>query len=285
MASLFPRLVELERSEGRVLGKTVAVTVFRKKRGQPVASPFVSLRGGMGTIVDALLRALPDGAVRFGTPVQRLERAIDGWRVYPDGGSSLGARTVLLAVPAHAVARLLRPFDTAAADLCARVPYVSTASVALAWPRAQVPHPLDGTGFVVARRHSDVRITAATWVSSKWESRAPEDAVLIRAFIGGEHDPGAVDLSDEELAAIVRSDLGTVMGITAPPTLTRVFRWRNAGAQHTVGHLDHVEYIESRLRALGGLYAAGSGFRSVGIPDCVADARRIAAAIAETSPD
>ena len=52
----------------------------------------------------------------------------------------------------------------------------------------------------------------------------------------------------------------------------------NAGAQHTVGHLLRVDAIDERLRAIGGLYVAGSGFRSVGIPDCIADARRVAAA-------
>jgi oxygen-dependent protoporphyrinogen oxidase len=114
-------------------------------------------------------------------------------------------------------------------------------------------------------------------VSSKWDSRAPEGAALIRAFLGGEHDPHAVDLSDDELVSAVRKDLADVMGISAPPSIARVFRWRDAGAQHTVGHLQRVDEIERRLRAVGGLYVAGSGFRSVGIPDCIADARRVAA--------
>jgi oxygen-dependent protoporphyrinogen oxidase len=68
-----------------------------------------------------------------------------------------------------------------------------------------------------------------------------------------------------------------VLGITAAPTLARVYRWPNAGAQHTVGHLSRVDEIEQRLAAHGGLFVAGSGFRAVGIPDCVADARKVAA--------
>ena len=279
MQSLFPRLVELERTQGSVLGKKVTATIFREKRGQPPFSPFASLRGGMQTLVDALLRRLPPGTVRLSTPVDHLERVTGGWQLSANG-VGYSARAVVLAGPAPLAASLLKPIDAHAADACARVPYVSTASVALAWPRSQVTHPLDGTGFVVARRHSSVRITAATWVSSKWDARAPEDAVLIRAFIGGQHDPHAVDLSDDELIAGVRADLSAVMGITAEPSLARAFRWRNAGAQHTVGHLRRVEAIDRRLRDIGGLYVAGSGFRSVGIPDCIADARRVAAAAA-----
>ena len=160
--------------------------------------------------------------------------------------------------------------------LCAQVPYVSTASVALAWPRAAIAHPLAGTGFVVARRHSDVRITACTWVSSKWDARAPDGDVLLRVFLGGAQDPDAASLPEAELITLVRRDLGAVLGITAEPSLARVYRWPNAGAQHIVGHLDRVAEIERRL-APHGIFTAGSGFRSVGIPDCIAEARRVAA--------
>ena len=248
MASLFPRLFTAGARLRALAGK------------EPVAgSPFRSLRGGMATLVDALERALPRGTVRYNTPAQTPPET-----------------PAIIAAPAYVAATLVEPFDADAAALCIRVPYVSTASVALAWPRRDVRHPLDGTGFVVARRHSDVRITACTWVSSKWADRAPGDRVLLRAFIGGSHDPAVVDLADDELVAIARRDLGAVLGISSTPLLTRVYRWRRMGAQHTVGHLERVAEIERRL-APRGIFVAGSGFRSVGIPDCVADARRVAA--------
>jgi oxygen-dependent protoporphyrinogen oxidase len=238
----------------------------------------------MGTLVDALENTLAPGTIDYGARVERLTRAADLWRL--DLRSDAGPRTetaraVIFACPARVVSALVSVVDREAADLCACVPYVSTASVALAWPRSAVAHPLSGTGFVVARRHADVRVTACTWVSSKWEGRAPDDDVLVRVFVGGAHDPAAPSLPDAELVAIVRRDLDRVLGIGAEPLLARVHRWLDAGAQHTVGHLNRVDRVEQRLSAAGGLFAAGSGFRSVGIPDCIADARRIAAQAAE----
>jgi oxygen-dependent protoporphyrinogen oxidase len=275
MQSLFPQLLELERRHGSVL------PVFGQQGRSPVESPpgpgpspFVSLRAGMGSMVEALVRALPDGGVHVDARVDAIAKTSDGWRVMANG-EAVTATALVLAAPAHAVARLIAPLDSAAADLCALVPYVSTASVALAWPRRNVGHALDGTGFVVARRHSDVRITAATWVSAKWEARAPDGAVLIRAFLGGSHDPQAVDLDDDELIDVVRRDLRRVMAIDAAPSFARVYRWRHGGAQHTVDHLQRVGEIEARLGGLGGIYVAGAGFRSVGIPDCVNEARRV----------
>ncbi|HET7696231.1 MAG TPA: protoporphyrinogen oxidase [Vicinamibacterales bacterium] len=257
MRSLFPSLVAREREHGRV-------TIPAAPRGGDAG--FSSLRGGMSTLVDALVRSLPPGTIEFNASVRSL--------------ADIDAGCTILALPAHAAAPLIAPLDADAAALAATVPYVSTASVALAWPRASVPHPLDGTGFVVSRRYSAVRITACTWVSSKWEDRAPDGTALLRAFVGGAHDPAVAELPDDDLIAIVRRDLRDVMGITAAPSLARAYRWPRAGAQHVVGHLDRVAEIERRL-APHRVFVAGSGFRAVGIPDCVADGRRVAAAVTD----
>lgn len=276
MQSLFPKLVDAERSHGSVF-----LNPSRPPKGvspgispgiAPDMSPFVSLRGGMGTLVEALEGRLEPGTVRYNSPVDRIQRVDGAWRV-----GTHDAPALIVAVPAYGAASLLAPIDVEAAGLCAQVPYVYTAAVAVAWPREAIVHPLAGTGFVVARRHCDVRITACTWVSSKWEGRAPEGTALLRAFIGGAHDPDVVSLTDEALVTAVRTDLGRVLGITGAPTLARVYRWPHAGAQHIVGHLGRVDAIERRLAGHGGLFVAGSGFRAVGIPDCVADGRKVAA--------
>jgi oxygen-dependent protoporphyrinogen oxidase len=274
MRSLFPRLIELERVHGGVLATSAKATTPMADGRSPARTMFFTLRAGLSALVDALERAVPAGAIRYDARVDALTRTDGGWDI-----AGIEAQAVVFAAPAHAAASLLRPVDERAAALCAQVPYVSTASVALAWPRAAVPHALDGTGFVVARRHSNVRVTACTWVSSKWDHRAPPEHVLLRAFLGGSHDPDVVSLSDDALVAIARRDLSAVHGITAAPSLARVFRWPRAGAQHTVGHLDRVAEIERRLEGQG-IFTAGSGFRSVGIPDCIADARRVAATAA-----
>jgi protoporphyrinogen/coproporphyrinogen III oxidase len=274
MLSLFPWLVEAERMAGGVLRNLAART--------PPASggPFRALRAGMGELVDALVAALPPGSVRAHATVARLEKATASWRVTA-AGEVVDAAAVIVTTPAHAAVRLVAPVDDHAARLWSAVPYVSTACVALGWRRSDVAHPLAGSGFVVARRYNRLRITACTWVSSKWEGRAPPDHVLLRAFIGGAHDPRAVDLEDEALAAIAVRDVSTTLDITTPPMLVRVFRARNAGAQHTVGHRERTAELSARLRALPGLFAAGSGFEAIGIPDCIRHGRLTAAAAAE----
>jgi oxygen-dependent protoporphyrinogen oxidase len=234
----------------------------------------------MAELVDSIGHRLPAGSLLLETPAAGIRRQRSGWLVSA-GGEGFEAASLILAAPAYVAAALLRTVDDSASHVCATVPYVSTATVALGWTRAEVGHPLAGSGFVVARRHNTLRITACTWVSSKWESRAPAGKVLLRAFIGSVHDPHAADLTDAELTDIAIRDVSNVLGISAPPILTRVCRWRNAGAQHVVGHAARMTGLTSRLRSLPGLFVAGSGFESIGIPDCVANGRRIATAAAD----
>lgn len=275
LPGLFPRLAEAEQSGGRVL-RWVQRTARVSSDGA-----FRSLASGMSELVDAIHRRLPVGSVRRGSPVAGLERREGGWRVTTPSGT-VDCDGVILACPAHAAAPLLAPIDAEAAALCATTRYVSTVSVALAWPRSAVRHSLDGSGFVVSRASGGVRITAATWVSSKWEGRAPAGQVLLRAYIGGAHDPHAVDEEDDTLIAVAVRELSAILSISGPPALARVFRWRDAGAQHEVGHRERLAGLEARLAPLRGLAVAGSGFRSIGIPDCVADGRAVAAQAAES---
>ena len=65
-----------------------------------------------------------------------------------------------------------------------------------------VAHPLNGSGFVVPRVEN-TGILAASWLSSKWPHRAPDDRVLLRTFVGGARDPRALERSDAELVDAV----------------------------------------------------------------------------------
>ena len=105
--------------------------------------------------------------------------------------------------------------------------------------------------------------------------------MLLRTFVGGARDPGALDRSDAELVRVSLAALRPLLGIAGEPLLTRVYRFERANAQHEVGHLTRLEAIEQALARHPGLFVTGSGFRGVGIPDCVADGRATARKISE----
>ena len=71
------------------------------------------------------------------------------------------------------------------------------------------------------------------------------------------------------------------MDIEGEPVIARLFRFTRQSPQYEVGHLHRVTSIEQMLSAHPGLFVTGSGFRSIGIPDTIADARETATRAAE----
>jgi oxygen-dependent protoporphyrinogen oxidase len=276
LAATMPRFLDMERTS-----RSIILAMWRQQRAaaQRVAgsgarwSLFLSFDTGLQCLVDALVRRLPDSTVQLERPITGIARHGDGWRL--DGAFDCDG--VIIATPAPAAAALLRPLDAALAGELDGIPYASSATVTLAFRREQIPHPLDGFGFVVP--HIERRsLLAGTFSNLKYPGRAPAEWVLIRAFVGGALQPELVDWEDEPLTAAVRRELQALLGVTAAPAFTRIARWRRAMPQYEVGHVARVARIHDRSAALG-IPLAGNGYEGVGIPDCIRSGETAAEAL------
>lgn len=264
----FPELARMETRYGSLM-----LGLIMRQRGQRGNTPFRSLRGGMATLVHRLEQRLPPESLQMGVGVERLEPTRTGWRLLLEGGRVEEAHAVVLTVPAHAAAALLP--DCPLGDELRAIPYASTATVFFAFPRDGVHHPLDGAGFIVPT--GEARILASTWVTSKWEGRAPNGQVLVRAFVGGTQSPVSLhQLDDRALMELSRAELERLLGPLPLALFSRAFRYHDANPQPVVGHIERLIRIDSELRSLPGLYLAGAAYRGVGIPDCIRQARAAA---------
>jgi oxygen-dependent protoporphyrinogen oxidase len=273
MRALFPRLVEAEARAGSV------IRAFRREpRPASSGGVFRSFPNGLEELIDGLINAVPKDSVRYGSNVTGIDEE-DGFTIRVAGKASIRARAVILAVPAFAAADLLRAIDEDLSAACGSIRYLSTATVAFAFPRQAVRHDLEGTGFVVPRAEG-ISITAGAWISSKWPQRAPEGQALLRAFLGGARDPNVLARTDTELTGAALGDLTKILGIHGEPTMTRVYRWNRSSPQQEVGHGELMRRIDAKLSAHQGLFVSAAGFRGVGIPDSIADARHTAGAAA-----
>jgi oxygen-dependent protoporphyrinogen oxidase len=183
---------------------------------------------------------------------------------------------VILAIPAFDAADLLQDLSPAAASHLNAIPYVSTATISMAYRKQDIHKPFMGFGFVIPRTENR-RISACTWSSFKFDHRAPDDHLLLRCFVGGPGKEEMVDLDDESLVQIARKELASILGLQAEPVLTRIYRWRKANPQYEVGHLDRVREIFAICQAeTPGIYLTGSAYEGVGIPDCVQQGNKAA---------
>jgi oxygen-dependent protoporphyrinogen oxidase len=275
-----PQFVEAEAKHGSLVWAMRAQR--RRAGGGRAASAFLTLRGGIGGLVDRLVGELGT-RLQTGVSVASVELLPRGdargrFALEIEGGPPVFADDVVLAVPARAAAPILSRIDGRASELLGAVPHTSTAVVFLALRKEDVRRPLDATGYIVPRTLGSP-VLAATWVSSKWDGRAPSGTVLVRVFLGGPGSDELVSRDDGALVALARGEVSTRMNVAGEPIFSTVRRFVRASAQPLVGHLDRMGEVNLRLASLPGLFAIGSGHDGVGIPDCVRQAGRVAEAI------
>ena len=275
----FPRFVELEQQYGSVIrGMMTARKVGSSvTHTGPKRTMFVSLKNGLSDLVTALVARLTEQGVtlRGGCGVEALRvrsHQLGRWMydVILNDGSALSVDSLVLATPAYVSAELVRPLTPIAGGLLEMIPYASTATIAMAFPRTAVSGAAEGFGFVVPRAEGRDLI-AATWTSLKWPHRAPTDQLLVRCYVGGVGREAILQLDDQALVARVREELASMCGVTVNPGYVEVNRWMKAMPQYTLGHLDRLNQIEGALSRYGGLVLTGAGYRGVGIPDCIRD--------------
>jgi oxygen-dependent protoporphyrinogen oxidase len=280
LRSTFPMFIEMERKH-----RSLTLAMIKRKKqaattpGTKRPSMFMTLRGGLQQLSEALAAHLPLDSLRANTRVVAVRREADAYRIELSDGTTLLADDVVFATPSYVAADLLRPVDSALADQLSAIRYVSTATVSLGFRRADITHPLQGAGFIVP--HSEGRqINACSWSSAKFDHRAPDDSVLLRVFLGGALAEPLAEQDEAALIRIAREELRIILGITAEPVLTKAYRWHKANPQYDLGHESRLVEIEQTLSRLPGLHVVGAAYRGAGLPDCIQSGTRVAQAIA-----
>ena len=288
LLSTFPQFRAMEKKYGSLI-RAMRAAAKRPASGMPM---FMSLRDGMGRLIEALVEPIRDkcltsiGITAIKRTGDKFALAVGGSRSRVTGdtqkrvppGEAFDA--LILATPLYQAAELMQDMIPQAANALREIRYVSTATVSLGFklPLKGVDQALDGFGFVVPASEKR-NLLACTWSSVKFEGRAPQGHVLMRAFVGGEGREEMVDWTDDRLIEVVRGELRSIMDIHDDPVIARVFRWPQGNPQYDVGHADRMKAFMGQIAQVPGLHVAGSGYNGIGLPDCIRSGKEAAEAV------
>jgi oxygen-dependent protoporphyrinogen oxidase len=257
------------------------ITALQSRTGAAkTASVFTTLRSGMGTLVDRMIATIPEDWIRLAAEAKFVSREEDGWLV----GTARGVErfdAVMMAAPVDIARALLKPVNERAAQL---MEMEASSSVVVGFgfvdaARFAVPQ---GFGFLVPKG-SDNLLLACTFVDQKFDDRIPQGGRLVRAFFGGKAADRLMRCGNDETAAVARMELARILGPLPEPQMTVVRRWPRSLPQYGVGHLERMAELAERVHQLGGLWLLGNGYRGVGLPDLIRDARDAARKLVELS--
>lgn len=272
--STFPRFPQMVAKNRSLLLTMLKAPQSSRSDGRTLPV-FCSLRGGLDQLVEAISKRLDSDRVFLSTDVTSVRRAEGGYALSTSQGPRDGYTDVILAVPAWVAARQLADEFGPVTDAMESIRYVSSGAVFFAYRRSDLGDRLRGYGFLVPDCEGR-RINGATWISNKFDHRSPPDGFLARCYIGGDRTAKELELDDDGMVAMCREELREIAGITAEPIFSRVYRWKRSNPQYDVGHAERSRWIDAALAQHPGLHVTGSGFRGVGLPDCVKDGREIA---------
>ncbi len=283
LAAAFPRMVELEKDYGGLFKAMIKLARQRKMDGKSKtdAGPsgvLHSFTGGMATLIDAVvadLAADPLAEVRTNADVQRISPAGNGWYVTTSDREDGPFDAVVEASPAHAAARHLGHLDAVFADHLAAIPFAPMAVIALGFKREAVTHDLNGFGMLVPSREKR-ELLGVLWTSSIFDGRAPDDRILMRCMAGGSGNPSFMEQTDDEMTAVLLSELRPLLGLKGAPDMVKVIKHDRAIAQYVPGHLARLKKLERAAAAYPGLFLTGSSYRGISVNVCVKEAETVA---------
>jgi protoporphyrinogen/coproporphyrinogen III oxidase len=265
--------VAMEREHGSLIAALQA-----RASSSTASSVFTTLRSGMGTLVDRMIAAIPEDWVRLTAEVRFASYGDEGWLI----GTAKGVErfdAVLMAAPVDVARTLLQPLDERAAELM-EMDASSAVVVAFGFPDASKFALPQGFGFLVPPG-SDSLLLACTFVDQKFDDRVAQGGRLVRAFFGGKAAERLMRCGNDETAVVARLELARILGPLPEPQMTVVRRWPRSLPQYAVGHLERMAELRERVKALNGLWLLGNGYRGVGVPDLIRDARAAARELVE----
>jgi oxygen-dependent protoporphyrinogen oxidase len=262
--------VTMEQEHGSLISAMQTRVAAKKSED---AAIFTTLRSGLGTLIDRMVATIPTNWIRLGATVNSISCKGENWTIKTSRTEETFDELVI-AAPAQIARQLMQPIDPAAAKLM-EMDASSAVVVAFGFPNAAEFSVPPGFGFLVPQGPESL-LMACTFMDQKFAGRVPQNGRLVRAFFGGKPAERLMRCGNDETATVARLELAHILGPLPEPQVTVVRRWPNSLPQYAVGHLERMTELDDRVRKLGKLWLLGNGYRGVGLPDLIRDARTAA---------
>jgi oxygen-dependent protoporphyrinogen oxidase len=283
LAATFPRMAAMEAEHGSLVRALIAKKRAARRAGASSGGPagpagtLTTFREGMAQLPQALA-SMAGSHLLLERKAENIERSSSGFVLDTHSGP-VEAEAILVSMSAPRAAALLAPLAPAAVAPLEQIATSPIAVVMLGYLDANAfQRPVRGFGFLVPG--GEDQILGTLYCHDIFPGQAPEGSLLLRVMVGGTRSPAMVDLPNDDLLLAVRASLARILGRDPEPDRRWIVRWPRGISQYTVGHLDRVAAAEDAVRAAG-LEIAGSSYRGVSVNDCIKQARKAAARLAD----
>jgi oxygen-dependent protoporphyrinogen oxidase len=219
------------------------------------------------------MQRLVDALVEGMSSVQFVAHRVTAMRPAPKGGWLLEPcvqhyDAVVVATSAPEAARMLATEGLTALD---SMPTASVVLLTAALKGVDLPPRLNG--FLVPR-NSGRLMTACSFGSNKWPHWGGPATAVVRISAGRYGESEVLELDDATLVDRLLDELRDALGVDFSCVATRISRYPYSFPQYFPEHGSVVSKVEAFLETSSpGVYLAGSSYRGIGVPACIASGR------------
>ncbi len=264
--STFPQFKKLEKDH-RSLIRGMHKTNKMQKNQQPYEKGFVSLKEGMGSLINTLAKRLNGNLLLDSEVTEILENNI----VKLKDGAELNYQYLILATQANISSKLLENINDDISNLLGQIKYESVGCVSFVFNKKDIPDNIDAHGVVVPGV-SNKNIDGIQFSSYKWDDRVVKGKVLIRAFFGGPNTREVLKQNDDLISQIVLKDVREILKIEGFPLNSYSKKWINSYPQYGLNHKSLIAKIEKNLSS--NIKLSGNAYHGIGMPDTINSAKR-----------
>ncbi len=276
-----PKLYNLEQNYGSFIGGAIKKAKEPKTDWDKKATKEVfSLRGGLKSLVHALGEQIDTERFHLNQKNLKVQYSAGKYQITDAAGITSEFDQVISTVGGYALRQL---FPFLPADKLAKIEamkYARVVQVSVGFKKWE-GMPIKAFGGLIPF-HENRDILGVLFLSSFLKGRAPEDGALLSTFLGGVRKPEMVDLSEDEIKAVVERELKSMLGLTKwQPDLLVINRYQHAIPQYGIESAGRLQAIADMEAEFPGLLLGGNIRDGIGMADRIKQGRNLADSVTD----
>lgn len=271
LCAAFPRIAELE-NEYHSLLKAQWYLAKKRKLSNSNGSPrghLTSFGKGMQTVPQQIHR-LYASQIQTECLIEHISAQDDSYCIKMRN-STIKAKNLIVATPAHVAARLTESVDEKLSAALRNIPYAPVAVVGLVYDANHCENTPTGFGYLIPSSEKSL-VLGVLFEHHLFPQRMEPGKMMFRILIGGSRHPEINQESREAIVQLAQKELEKTLGIRTEPTHIFYKMWHKGIPQYNAACLKALDDAESHLKQLPSLTLLANYRHGISFNDCIENA-------------
>jgi oxygen-dependent protoporphyrinogen oxidase len=274
-----PKLYNLEQKYGSFIGGSIKKSKEPKTDWDKKATREVfSMKGGLKSLINALADSIGEERITLNQTDLQIVHSKGKYQISNKSNQFKEFDQVISTVGGYALRTLFPFLPSAEIEKIEAMPYAKVVQVSVGYNKWN-GIPIKAFGGLIPF-HENRDILGVLFLSTFLKNRAPKGGALLSTFLGGVRKPQMVDLTDDEIVALVEKEMKSMLGLTKwQPDLLVINRYQHAIPQYGKESADRLKAIEKMESTYAGLLLGGNIRGGIGMADRIRQGRMLAETI------